>query len=48
MNMKNYLKPQMELNQFNLKENMATISEWVSSEGTAYNNAGITTYLLNS
>ncbi len=46
--MKNYLKPQMELNQFNLKENVATISEWVEAGNDAYASAGITTYLLNS
>lgn len=48
--MKNYLKPQMELNQFNLKENVASISDWVGTggDGTQYSGAGITTYLVNS
>ena len=47
--MKNYLKPQMELNQFNLKENVASIDTWVSGgEGASYSTAGITTYLVNS
>ena len=47
--MKNYLKPQMELNQFNLKENVASINDWVTGEGAAeYASAGITTYLVQS
>ena len=49
MNMKNYLKPQMELNQFNLKENVASIDSWVKEDANAgYATAGITTYLVNS
>ena len=46
--MKNYLKPQMELNQFNLKENVATISDWVTTNNDYQGVTGITTYLLNS
>ncbi len=47
--MKNYLKPQMELNQFNLKENVASIDTWVNQSGNeGYKTAGITTYLVNS
>ena len=45
--MKNYLKPQMELNQFNLKENVASISDWVA-DNTSESDVGITTYLVNS
>ena len=49
MNMKTYLKPQMELNQFNLNENVASISSWVESgAGTDYQTAGITTYYVQS
>lgn len=47
--MKNYLKPQMELNQFNLKENVASIGNWAGTEDTnATTGAGITTYLVQS
>ena len=49
MNMKTYLKPQMELNQFNLNENVASINDWVISDaGSDYANAGITTYYVQS
>lgn len=49
MNMKTYLKPQMELNQFNLNENVASINEWVTNTGNeAYKTAGITTYYVQS
>jgi len=46
--MKKYLKPQMELNQFNLKENVASINSWVSGQTGDYKTAGITTYLVQS
>ena len=46
--MKNYLKPQMELNQFNLKENVASIQSWVTGSGADYSDAGVTTYLVQS
>ena len=45
--MKSYLKPQMELNQFNMKENVASLNDWLSSN-TDYQEAGITTYLVQS
>lgn len=47
--MKSYLKPQMELNQFNMKENVASLNDWLSSaSGSEYAEAGITTYLVQS
>lgn len=46
--MKTYLKPQMELNQFNLNENVASINDWVTGEGSNYSSAGITTYYVQS
>ncbi len=46
--MKNYLKPQMELNQFNLKENVATISDWVAQNSAYSEVTGITTYYVAS
>ncbi len=46
--MKSYLKPQMELNQFNMKENVASLNEWLTGAGSEYSEAGITTYLVQS
>ena len=48
--MKSYLKPQMELNQFNMKENVASLNEWLApgAAGADYAEAGITTYLVQS
>ena len=46
--MKSYLKPQMELNQFNMKENVASLNDWLQGDGVSYADAGITTYLVQS
>jgi len=45
--MKSYSKPQMEMNKFSLKENVASINDWLTT-GSGYENAGITTYLVQS
>lgn len=44
--MKSYSKPQMEMNKFSLKENVASINDWLTTGD--YQNAGITTYLVQS
>lgn len=44
--MKSYSKPQMEMNKFSLKENVASINDWLTTGD--YTTAGITTYLVQS
>ena len=47
--MKKYQKPEISLSEMISKEKMSSLGEWLeSSDGEQYEQAGITTYVLNS
>ncbi len=46
--MRNYEKPFMQHKFYSLKEYLSSLNEWLSSEGAAYSEAGITTYIIMS
>ena len=47
--MKNYQKPQIDITDVTSREQISSLGEWLeSSNGQEYQEAGITTYVLES
>ena len=46
--MKNYVSPEIHLEKFNTFEPIASLSDWLVTQGGAYDNASIVSYEITS